>query len=208
MTSDLPYHLLMSIQRGAMAYRYNGVPMLKNPFDLAIYPLLLERAKPRTLIEIGSHHGGSAIWYADIAAGLGLSLQVISVDIARIDGLRHVAVTFLQGDARDLRPVFPEGFFAALPRPLLVIDDSDHQFNTCLAVLRFFDRWMEAGEFMVIEDGILSDMRVAEEFGGGPLRAIETFLGESGGRFIIDRDFCDYFGHNVTWNVDGYLRRV
>jgi cephalosporin hydroxylase len=198
----------MSIQHGVMAYRYKDVPMLKNPFDLAIYPLLLERARPRTLIEIGSHRGGSAIWFADIAASLGLSLQVISVDIARVNNLRHAAVTFLQGDARDLRPVFPERFFAALPRPLLVIDDSDHQFNTCLAVLRFFDPWMEPGEFMAIEDGILSDMRVAEEFDGGPLRAIETFLGESSGRYAIDRDFCDYFGHNVTWNVDGYLRRV
>jgi cephalosporin hydroxylase len=198
----------MLIQRGAMAYRYKGVPMLKSPFDLALYPLLLERARPRTLVEIGSHCGGSAIWFADIAAGLGLSLQVISVDIARVNDVRHAGVTFLQGDARDLGPVFPEGFFAALPRPLLVIDDSDHQFKTCLAILRFFDHWMEPGEFMAIEDGILSDMRLVEEYGGGPLRAIETFLGESDSRYVVDRDFCDYFGHNVTWNVDGYLRRV
>jgi cephalosporin hydroxylase len=208
MTSDVPFHLLVSIQRGTMAYRYKGVPLLKSPFDLAIYPQLLERARPRTLIEIGSHRGGSAIWFADIGAGLGLSLQVISVDIARVADVPHAAVTFLQGDARDLRPVLPEGFFAALPRPLLVIDDSDHHFKTCLAVLRFFDRWMEPGEFIAIEDGILSDMRVAEEYGGGPLRAIETFLDQSGGRYVIDRDLCDYFGHNVTWNVDGYLRRV
>jgi cephalosporin hydroxylase len=208
MTSDVPYQLLMSIQRGAMAYRYKGVPMLKNPFDLAIYPLLLEHARPRTLIEIGSYRGGSAIWFADIGAGLGLSLHVISVDIAQVDDLHHAAVTFLRGDARDLRSVFPEAFFAALPRPLLVIDDSGHQFETCLAVLRFFDRWIEPGEFMVVEDGILSDMLVAEQYDGGPLRATEIFLGENHGRYLIDRDFCDYFGHNVTWNVDGYLRRV
>ena len=55
--SELPYELLMKIQEGTMAYRYRGVPLLKNPFDLAIYPLLLERARPRTLIEIGSYRG-------------------------------------------------------------------------------------------------------------------------------------------------------
>ena len=63
--SDLPYELLMKIQQGTMAYRHRGVPLLKNPFDLALYPLLLERARPRTLIEIGSYSGGSALWFAD-----------------------------------------------------------------------------------------------------------------------------------------------
>ena len=28
------------------------------------------------------------------------------------------------------------------------------------------------------------------------------------GRYEIDRTFCDYYGRNVTWNVDGYLRRI
>ena len=35
---------LMTIQRGTMAYRYRGLPLLKNPFDLALYPLLIEQA--------------------------------------------------------------------------------------------------------------------------------------------------------------------
>ena len=36
-------------------------PMLKNPFDLALYLLLLRRLKPRTVIEIGSKSGGSGL---------------------------------------------------------------------------------------------------------------------------------------------------
>ena len=32
-STDLPYELLMKIQQGTMAYRYRGVPLLKNPFD-------------------------------------------------------------------------------------------------------------------------------------------------------------------------------
>ena len=42
-------------------YTYRGVPMLKNPFDLALYLLLLRRLKPRTVIEIGSKSGGSGL---------------------------------------------------------------------------------------------------------------------------------------------------
>ena len=45
-------------------------------------------------------------------------------------------------------------------------------------------------------------------FDGGPERAIEEFLAGSGGRYVIEERYCDRFGHNVTGNPNGYLRRV
>jgi len=198
--SDIPYELLMKIQQGTMAYSYRGVPMLKNPFDLALYPLLLERTAPRTLIEIGSHRGGSAMWFADQRPGM----RVISIDLQPPE-LEHPNVQFLQGDALRLGDVLD---MQSIERPLLVVEDSNHLADTTAAVLDFFDRRLHAGESIVIEDGILTAMRVADSYGGGPLRAIHEFLARTGGRYEIDRTFCDWFGTNVTWNVDGYLRRV
>lgn len=198
--SEIPYDLLMKIQRGTMAYEYRGVPMLKNPFDLALYPLLLERAKPRTLIEIGSHKGGSAMWFADQRPGM----QVISIDLTLPD-VEHSNVRFLRGDALRLGDVLD---LQSIERPLMVVEDSNHFAQTTAAVLDFFDRWLQRGEYIVIEDGILTAMRVAEAYDGGPLRAIHEFLARTNGRYEIDRTLCDYFGTNVTWNVDGWLRRV
>lgn len=206
--SDIDYELLMKIQRGAMAYHYRGVPLLKNPFDLALYSLLLEQARPRTLIEIGSYKGGSAAWFADQGSLLNLGLQIISIDIEVPPQAAIPSVNFLQGDARDLGSVLPPALMKALPRPLMVVEDSSHLAGTTGAVLEFFDRWLRSGEYIVIEDGILSDMRVAHLYDGGPLRAIEAFLEKSAGRYEVDRGLCDYFGRNVTWNVDGYLRRL
>ena len=202
--TDIPYELLMKIQQGTMAYRYRGVPMLKNPFDLAIYPLLLEQAAPRTLIEIGSHLGGSALWFADQRPGM----RVLSVDIEPPSGVEDPRVTFLRGDARALHEVLTDNVMQSVERPLIVVEDSNHVAGTTAGVLDFFDRWLQRGEFIVIEDGILTAMRVAESYDGGPLRAIHEFLQRTNGRYEIDRSLCDYFGHNVTWNVDGYLRRV
>jgi len=202
--SEIPYDLLMTIQRGAMAHCYHGVPMLKNPFDLALYPLLLERARPRTLIEIGSHAGGSALWFADQLPGM----RVWSIDLQPPSGIAHPAVTFLQGNADDLGAVLTSDVMHAFERPLLVVEDSNHAAGTTAAVLEFFDRWLRPGEFMVVEDGILTAMRVADLYDGGPLRAIHEFMARTAGRYEIDRSLCDYFGTNVTWNVDGYLRRV
>ena len=200
--SEIPYDLLMKIQQGTMAYRYRGVSLLKNPFDLAIYPLLLDRVKPRTLIEIGSHEGGSALWFADRT-----NARVVSIDLVA-PSVSHPSVTFIQGDARDLGNVLTPSFMSAIERPLLVVEDANHFADTTAAVLEFFDRWLQSGEYIVIEDGILSDMRVAEQYGGGPLRAIHEFMARRRGAYEIDRTLCDYFGRNVTWNVDGYLRRV
>jgi len=202
--SDIPYELLMKIQQGTMAYRHRGIPLLKNPFDLALYPMLFERAQPRTLIEIGSYGGGSALWFADQAP----QMRVLSVDLNPPAGVTHPSVTFLQGDAHNLGAVLTTSLLKSIERPLLVVEDSSHQSSTTTAVLDFFDRWMRRDEYLVIEDGILTAMRVADSYDGGPLRAIHEFLARTNGRYEIDRTLCDYFGRNVTWNVDGYLRRV
>jgi cephalosporin hydroxylase len=205
--TDLPYELLMKIQQGTMAYSYRGLPLLKNPFDLALYPLLLGRTKPRTLIEIGSFAGGSALWFADQARSLQIAMQVISIDLVP-PAVAAPFVSFLQGDARNLGALLTRPFMNSLERPLMIVEDSDHFASTTAAVLDFFDRWLRPGESIVIEDGILSDMRVADLYDGGPLRAVRQFLGRTAGRYEIDRTLCDFFGRNVTWNVDGFLRRT
>jgi cephalosporin hydroxylase len=202
--TDIPYELLMKIQEGAMAYRYRGLPMLKNPFDLALYAMLLERIQPRTLIEIGTHAGGSALWFADQRPGM----RVLSIDLQAPEGVSHPSVEFRRGDARELGNVLTPALMQSLARPLLVVEDSSHLAGTTAAVLDFFDPWMRSGEYIVIEDGILTAMRVKDLYDGGPLLAIHDFLARSAGRYEIDRALCDYYGHNVTWNVDGYLRRT
>jgi cephalosporin hydroxylase len=205
--TDLPYDLLMKIQNGTMAYRHRGIPLLKNPFDLAIYPLLLERLRPRTLIEIGSYRGGSAVWFADQARLRHLDLEVISVDLEVPSGIADPDVTFLRGDALSLAGVLTPAVLGSRPRPWLVVEDSAHQAATTMAVLEFFDSRLVSGDYIVIEDGILSAMGVADLYDGGPARALSEFLATAGERFEVDRGLCDYFGTNVTWNVDGYLRR-
>ena len=202
--SDIPYELLMKIQHGTMNTRYRGLPMLKNPFDLALYTMLLERVQPATLIEIGTNAGGSALWFADQRSGM----RVLSIDLEPPESVSHPSVRFLRGDARRLGDVLTPEVMRSLARPLLVVEDASHFAATTAAVLDFFDGWLHPGEYIVVEDGILTAMRAAEAYDGGPLRAIHEFLARSGGRYEIDGTLCHYYGRNVTWNVDGYLRRI
>src|SRR6266540_4264762 len=97
--SDLSGKLLEDIQRGTLAYTYKGVPTLKNPFDWALYPMLLWEARPQTVIEIGSNRGGSAMWLADTMRTFGLPCQVHSFDVRKVDDLAIQDVTFHHADA-------------------------------------------------------------------------------------------------------------
>jgi cephalosporin hydroxylase len=208
--SSLPRRVAEGIQNGTLRYAYKGVPMLKDPFDLALYQMLFWRLKPRCLIEIGSKAGGSAFWFADVLAALGVAAQVHSVDLEP-PNLEIPGVVFHCGDARRLGDTFPDAVMRDLPRPLLVVEDADHHAETTLCVLEFFDAWLAPGEYIVVEDGIVDDLYEGErlaQFAGGPRQAVRTFLAARGFDYELDAELCDFYGGNVTWNVNGYLRRV
>ena len=204
--SDIGLPLLQSIQKGTMAYSYRGVPTWKSPFDWALYPLVLWEIRPKTIIEIGSNRGGSALWFADTMRSFELPVHIHSIDVNLVTDVRDPDVTFHRGDAEHLENHITADFMAALPRPLMVIEDSSHMMTTTLAVLNFFHPHLSAGEYIIAEDGIVTDMGRATELGGGPRAAIAAFL-DAHDEFVIDTRYCDWFGKNATYAVNGFLRR-
>ncbi|HJQ83101.1 MAG TPA: CmcI family methyltransferase, partial [Candidatus Binatia bacterium] len=204
-TTGLDADALRHIQHGTLRYSYRGIPTEKNPFDFALYPLLLWRVQPRTIIEIGSRHGGSAVWLADLLRVFGIAGHVHSIDVAPVAGLDHPGVTFHRGDARDLGATLTPALLATLPRPWLVIEDSDHQYATCTRVLEFFASRLEPGEYLLVEDGIVDALGIGGDYDGGPNRAVREFLAAHPETYSVDRALCDFFGPNFTYNTDGYL---
>lgn len=207
--SDIPFDLHFSIQQGVIEYTYRDVPTLKHPMEMALYTLLIWKLKPRTIVEIGSKAGGSAQWMADLMKIYGIDGKIISIDIAppKPPYVRP-EIAFLHGDANKLADCLSRDFLASIAHPLLVIEDSSHHSDATLAVLRFFDPVMQPGEYFIVEDGAVSDMGDDSHRGGGPGHAISQFLLETKGRYQIDASYCDRYGHNVTGNPNGYLRRV
>src|SRR5262245_42413072 len=207
--SLLPESLLPHIQRGVMSWSYRGRPTWKCPFDLPLYMDVIWEIRPTTVIEFGSSRGGSALWLADTLTAYGLTgSRVLSYDIQPVNDLDDPRIEFAYCDvadpARHLDPHALEG----MPHPILVIDDASHMAPDVLAVLRFMDRFLAPGDYVIVEDAIITEMGWSDRYEGGPRAAIETFLAESRDRFEIDRRRCDFYGKNVTWNVNGYLRRV
>jgi cephalosporin hydroxylase len=204
----LPIAAVYSLQNGALHYSYRGLSMLKNPFEIALYPLLFWQVKPRSVIEIGSYLGASAMWIADMMRNCDIDGTVISIDIAPPSPPEpRDNVRFLAGDANALGIVLTPEMLDGLERPLVVIEDSVHGAETTLAVLEFFAPVLRSGEYIVIEDGVVSDLGTDHHYNGGPGLAISRFLAAHP-EFVIDTNFCDRYGHNFTGNPNGYLRRL
>jgi cephalosporin hydroxylase len=201
---------LSSIQRGTLATRYKGVAFLKNPFDIALYLQLLDRLRPRTVIEVGTNEGGSALWFADMIQALGLPPRVLSIDLDAKVGFTDPRIAFIKGDARRLGDALSLGLLAGLAHPWLVTEDSSHYYDTSRGTLDFFHPHLHRGDYIVIEDGVVKFLpeegnRVYQD---GPNRAVEDFLRAHAEEYEIDRDLCDFYGTNVTWNPNSWLRRL
>ena len=95
--------------------------------------------KPRTVIEIGSHHGGGALWFADLLTIYGVAAHVYSVDLHSQPIVADPRITFMRVDARDLSSTLTDEFVRSLPRPLLAVEDSAHYYETCSRLFQRHD---------------------------------------------------------------------
>jgi cephalosporin hydroxylase len=201
---------------------YAGVRLAKFPEDLRVYEHLIWASKPDVVIEIGTLHGGSALWFRDrlrTLAGYGhidrplvisIDLQVDEAreDLRRVDPAYEETVVLLQGDVTD--PGLPDEVEALLPADArcLVAEDSAHVFGTTMAALMGFARFVPPRGFFVIEDGSVDhdEMRASPDWPRGVLPAVrEWLMTDEGRKFTVRRDLEIY---GITSNPEGFLQRV
>lgn len=205
--SPFPPEVLASIQKGVMRYSYKDIRCLKSPIDLAIYLKLLWDLKPRTIIEIGSQAGGSAVFFSDIAQVFGLDAHIYSIDLEP-PPIEDTRISFLRGDVNQLKATFSEHGLNKCPRPWYVNEDSAHTYQGCLAALHVLADEMLPGDVLAMEDGNLVELGLSDRYDGGPNRAIAEFFETRPDVFEIMTHICDMFGQNATYNPNGYLRKL
>jgi cephalosporin hydroxylase len=191
--------------------RWMGVPVQKIPTDLWLYQEILYKDRPDIIIECGTAFGGSALYMAGILDLLG-SGAVITVDIDDWDldipgysGRKaHPRITYLKGSSVD--PAMVEQVKARIPDGAVVmaILDSDHSAEHVLAELRTYAPMVTPGQLLIVEDTMLNGHPVHQDFGPGPMEALDTFLSETDD-FTIDAIGEKFL---VSFNPRGYLRRA
>jgi cephalosporin hydroxylase len=184
---------------------YRGVRTLKNPLDMWNYQEIIAERGIEWIVETGTRHGGSALFFADLLAARGASGLVISVDIDHdlLQAPRHERLRLLKGDSAA--PEVVNAVKALLPAdrpPMFVILDSDHRKAHVLRELAAYVPLMQSGDYLVVEDSCVNGHPVRPDFGPGPMEAIEEFLGLNQDLLIADRAREDKFG--CTFAPRGY----
>ena len=183
----------MTLSQGAWdSLRWRGLPLFKTVYDFAIYPMLIWELQPKTIIELGSGSGASALWMGDLLQSFGLAGKVVSIDITR-PGITHPRVRFLRGDCERIAEVLPVMEMIGLGHPWLVIEDAH---VNVLGVLRHLHPQLRHGDYLVVEDSSIKS------------QALARFLAEIPGAYKVDTRYTDFFGQNATASFDSIFRRV
>lgn len=193
-----------SIDKGHHSVSYRGVKAIRCPFDYLIYQMIISEVKPDLIIEIGTRKGGGAYYLADLLDNIG-SGKIHTIDI--IDEVdervkSHKRIDFFTNgwENYDIK-------LAKRYKNILVIEDASHTYKDSLGVLNKFHSIVSNDSYLIIEDGIIDKLGRSNEYNGGPLRAIREFL-PLHPEFFVDRKWCDMFGTNATFNVNGYLKKI
>lgn len=193
-----------TVNSGHFNVTYRGISAIKCPFDYVLYQMIITGLKPDLVIEIGTNYGGGALYLADLMETIGHG-TVHSIDIVKKTGdivTHHPRIKlFTEGwEKYDLNEA--KGF-----SKILIIEDASHTYEDTLGALRKFSHLVSMNSYFIVEDGIVNKLNKEKGFHGGPLRAIREFLAGNK-NFEVDRKYCDMFGTNATFNVNGYLKRV
>ena len=203
--------------------RYAGVLTMKFPEDLRVYEHLLWESAADTVIEIGAHSGGSALWFRDRLLALrrygriSAEPRVVAIDLdtsvargnlAAVDPAFEREIALLDGDVTD--PALPERV-AALLAPgarCFVVEDSAHTYETTAAALRGFARFVSPGGWFVVEDGCvdIEELRPAADWPRGVRPAIADWLAAPEGSAFSVRREAERYG--LTCHPGGFLQRT
>ena len=189
---------------------YRGVRTLKLPLDMWNYQEIIFENNLHWVIETGTRHGGSALFFADLLAAGNREGSVVSIDVTH-EALNPVAtahprIRFLLGDSAsdsivkqvmDLVPARRQG-------NLLLILDSDHAAPHVLRELKAWVPLLRRGDYLIVEDTIVNGHPVGPEFGPGPLEAVEEYLAQNPDRLQADDAREAKFG--CTFAARGYFK--
>lgn len=188
----ISFQTMIMSQGIAECMQWKGQPLFKTVFDFSIYTMMLWDQKPRTIIELGSGTGTSAVWMADLMKTFGLPAQVYSVDVKKPD-VTYENVSFIQGNCWAIARVLTEQFLQAAPHPWLFIEDAH---VNVYGVLNHLHPYFAEGDYVIVEDSISKQ------------DVISRFIGEHPGSYRLDTYYTDFFGRNATCSHDSIFVRM
>jgi len=187
---------------------YRGVRILKLPSDLWNYQEIFAEQRIEWVLETGTRHGGSALYFADLLRANRAPGRVISVDVdAASNAVRaDERIDFLIGDSgsREIAQRIA-GMLPTARGALFMILDADHRKAHVLRELEVLVPLLRRGDYLVVEDSCVNGHPVRPDFGPGPYEAILEFLAARPG--VLEPDAAREAKFGATFSPRGYFRK-
>lgn len=190
---EIDSHVIVMSQGVDQCMHWKGMPIFKTVFDFSLYSMLIWDVKPKTIIEIGSGTGASAVWMADLVKAYGLETQIFSMDINK-PSLKYEGVNFIQGDCNIIDQGLPSNMLAGLDHPWIVVEDAHVNVSQVVSHLSLN---MITGDYMIIEDTR-----------GSKSTDVLAWSSLSKSKFKIDTKYTDFFGRNATSSPDSIFVHI
>src|SRR5258706_5409130 len=179
---------------------YRGVRTLKLPLDMWNYQEIIFEHNLHWVVETGTRHGGSALFFSDLLTSADRTGDVITIDVSHeelsADALKQPGIHFLLGDS-GAEAVINE-VLRILPlhrkESLLLILDADHSKAHVLKELTAWVPRLNAGDYLIVEDTVVNGHPVRPDFGPGPMEAIVEYVEANPGRLLADEKRENKFG--------------
>ena len=207
------WHYVESNPERVFAPTFLGVPTWQNPCDLWVMQEIVTEVRPQVIVETGTAHGGSALYYASLLAQLDPDARVVTVDV---EGHHRPAfdlplwrerVEFVHGDATD--PAVVERVAARVRgKRVAVTLDSMHGQSFVRREMELWAPLVTPGSYLVVQDTVIDRhpewiARYTSE-SAGPAPAVDAFLATHP---EFDRDRGREQRFLLTFHPDGWLRR-
>jgi cephalosporin hydroxylase len=204
------YHRWYYDQRVWQTTTFLGVPCLKSVLDLWNYQEILYQRRPSLVIEFGTFHGGSALYFAEVLRHARPRSRVLSVDIdhGKVAGVvrAHDRVELLECDSTSpLVTGRVDALRAEYPGSAFFVLDSDHRKEHVRGELLQLRSITLAGDYVVVEDGNINGHPVLPDWGEGPHEALQEYLERFPDDYVGDTDRERKFG--FTFAPGGFLIR-
>lgn len=230
--TDMSIDTLEAIYIGQARSSWKTVPLGKSAFDWQMYASLIEELQPRTIIDIGSWAGGSALFFADFGEMLAAEnfQTVVSLDITlksvRDRARQHPKIQFHECSTDRFQELFTDDFAAALHHPWLVSEDAHYHFD---AVMERLHVLLQPGDYLVVEDtstqmhdwfeenneskeekSDAKKLQTAEAIRQlrNKKEVLRSYCSEHAEKYRCDTKYVDMFGYNVGKHWNSVLKRI
>jgi len=190
---------------------WKGFRFFQDPMDSLALQQLLWKQQPDLVIELGTHGGGSAVYFAEIMKDYNPASLIITVD----PNPEHIPdsplfhanpqIKFIQGYSHAPEVLAQMEEAVKTRKKVMVIHDAEHGKDPVLRDLKLYDPFVTVGEYFVVQDTSLD--RTAPLMGTA-LAAVNSWVSPGGtgyGRYGVDKAW-EYLLFSTNHN--GFLRKV